>query len=166
MVAEEQQVEVDLSRPPALTLDPTHGALQALQGDKQGHGPVRRGDPGRHAQSDGRVEEVALLHRADRACAVQPRHTGQRRPGQRPQRRGSTLQRRLRLTDVGAETDVGELMLLHAPMMHAVGPPLGPRRRMKAPLPAVTSTRARFLSEAPLRVGERCLTTRLVEGSS
>ena len=60
MVPEEQQVQVDLARAPALTLDPAHGSLQALERDEQRHRPRRRIGTGRHAQRDDRVEEVVL----------------------------------------------------------------------------------------------------------
>ena len=97
-VPEQEDVEVDLARPPALALLAAEGALDALEGDQQRRGTGRRVGPGRHVDRDDRVAELGLVDDADGLRRIEPRDRdelgvraarrgrGRRRPASRRRR--------------------------------------------------------------------------------
>ncbi len=104
--AEEQQIEVQLAGTPAPARSSAEIALEALERHQQVRRASRRiwtaGDIQRHD----RIQEVGLIHDADRLRPVEARDASQMRAGQIPERSDGVRQRRARVTDVGAEPDV------------------------------------------------------------
>lgn len=82
--AEDQQVKVDLARPPALAILSPECSLETLERHEQRNPAGCRIRPRGHIQGHDGVPEVRLIHGANRLRCVEPRdapepHTGQRR---------------------------------------------------------------------------------------
>jgi hypothetical protein len=106
MSAEDEQVEVQLARTPALALAPPERALQPLERDEQGQRAGRGIGPARDVDRDGRVAELRLVDPTDGCRRVEPRDAaepGTRQGGEGPDPRGDRLGR---VADVRSEPDV------------------------------------------------------------
>ncbi len=73
VAAEDEQVEVQLARPPALALTPSECLLQPLQPDEQRQRAGGRIGPEWDVDRDNRVAELRLVDDPDRRCRVEPR---------------------------------------------------------------------------------------------
>ena len=104
--AEEQEVEVQLARTPAPTHSSAELALEALQRHQQVRRAGGRIRTAGEIERGNRIQEVGLIHDADRLRPVEARDASQMRAGQVPERLDGVRQRRARVTDVGAEPDV------------------------------------------------------------
>ena len=69
--SEDQEVEVELPRAPALAILAPEGNFKLLQRHEQRDRPGGRVRTGRHIEGHGRVAEVRLIHAADRAGGIQ-----------------------------------------------------------------------------------------------
>ena len=69
VAAEDQQVQVDLARTPALALLTAHRLLDALEGGEQCECTRLRVRAGRDVERDDCVQEVRLVDHADRLRA-------------------------------------------------------------------------------------------------
>ena len=106
VATEQQQVEVELARPPAGALPAPERPLQLLERDEQRDGPGRRIRAGRHVELDRRVPELGLVGHADGRRRVEPRHGAQPRARQGPQRMDAGRDRPGRVAEVRPEPDV------------------------------------------------------------
>jgi hypothetical protein len=106
MAAEHEEVEVELARPPALSLAAAGFALECLQCDEEIRGTDRGIRPRRDVEGCDRIQEVRLVRDADGFRAVQPGHATEASAGQSAERHDGVGQRSTRVTDVGPEPDV------------------------------------------------------------
>ena len=104
--AEDEQVEIELARAPALAILAAEGALELLESDQQRGRSGRRVRAGRNVEADDRVPERWLVDHADRGRDVQPRHGAEADAGQHRERANPGREGRRRIPEVGAETDV------------------------------------------------------------
>ena len=104
---EDQQVEIELARPPALARPTPELALELLSADRSATAPRSRIRSGRDVERDHGVAELGLVGDADRLGRVQARDPAQARAGERGERPDRLGQRRLGIADVRAEADVG-----------------------------------------------------------
>ena len=114
--AEDQQVEVDLARAPALAILASERALQLLEGDQERGGTRRRVWAGRHVKRDDRIPEWRLIDDADRSRDVQPGDATDADAGQGHERPDAAGERVGRGAEVRPEPDV-------CPDASQVGPP-------------------------------------------
>ena len=126
---EDQQVEVELARTPALTLLPPERALEPLERgqerDRAGFGVAAGGD----VQGDDGVPEFGLVGDADRLGRVEPRDAAQADPGDRRERPDRVGQRRLGVADVRPKADIRtDPSFGHAPSMRNGSEPAVPGR--------------------------------------
>ena len=73
VAAEDEQVEVQLARPPSLPLTPSERSLQPLQPDEQRQRAGGGIGAERDVDRDNRVAELRLVDDPDRRCRVEPR---------------------------------------------------------------------------------------------
>ena len=106
VAAEDQEVEVELARPPALPLAPAELALEVLQRDEQVHGAGRGVRARRDVERDDGVQEVGLVGDTDGRRAVEARDAAEASAGQGAKRRHGVGQRPARVADVRPEPDV------------------------------------------------------------
>ena len=114
MAAEDEQVEVDLARSPALALFAADRLLQPLERREQGQRAGLWVGPCRHVERDHRVQEIGLIGHADRLGAIQARGAAQSDAGQRRQGAQRVAQVGARVADVRPETDVRPHPFCHA----------------------------------------------------
>jgi len=69
---EDEEIEVELARPPALALTSPERALDRLEGNEEGRGTGRRVGAGRHVECGDRVPELRLVDDADGPRRVEP----------------------------------------------------------------------------------------------
>jgi len=105
--AEHQEIEIELPRAPASSPAPTERPLEVLESRHEPEGAGGRIRAGRHVECHDRVPELWLVRVADRIGRIQPGHTTQVRVGEACKRRHSGSQRRLGVTDIRSQADVG-----------------------------------------------------------
>src|SRR6185503_16489431 len=103
---EEQQIKVELARPPAPPLLPPELALEALELDEELGRPGRRGRTGWDVQREDGIEEVGLVRDPDRLRSVEAGHATEARTRQGRQRGNGPGQRPPGVPDVRSELDV------------------------------------------------------------
>ena len=104
---EDEEIEVQLARPPAATFASPERPLEALERHEQGRGAGFRIGPAGNVQPDHRVVECGLIRHSNGGRQVQPRDPGQANPGQRRQRPNGGGESPRRIADVRPERDVG-----------------------------------------------------------
>ena len=77
VTAEDEQVEIELARAPALAILPAERPLELLEGDEQGKGPGGRVVSGRSVERDHGIAELGLVDDTDRLGRVKPRDPAQ-----------------------------------------------------------------------------------------
>ena len=104
--SEDEEIEVELPRAPALALMATERALELLEGDQE-RGRARRGIWTRgHVEGDGRVPEWRLIDDADRSRDVEPGDGPEADARQGRQRPDGAGKRAGRVAEVRPEPDV------------------------------------------------------------
>ena len=106
VATEDEHVEVELARPPALAITSPEGPLELFERHEQGDRAGGRVGSRRHIERGNRVAELGLVDDADRLGRVEPRDAAQSRPGQRGQGAHAGGNRRGRFAEVGPEPDV------------------------------------------------------------
>ena len=82
VAAEDEQVEIQLSRAPALAIAAPERALELLQRGEQGQGTGGRIAADGSVEGDNGIAELGLVEDADRLGRVKPRDTAQSDAGQ------------------------------------------------------------------------------------
>jgi hypothetical protein len=106
VAAEDEQVEVQLARPPSLALTPPERALQPLQRDEETQRAGRRIGAARDVDRGDRVMEVRLVDHTDGRGDVEPRDAAERGTRQRGKAADPGGDRLCRVADVRPEPDV------------------------------------------------------------
>ena len=73
MTSEDEQVEIELARSPALAILPPERPLELLQGEEQGKRPGSRVAAGWSVERHHGIAELGLVDDADRLGRVKPR---------------------------------------------------------------------------------------------
>ncbi len=107
MAAEHEQVEIELSRSPALALLTPERPLEPLQGNEQRDGGRLRIRAARDVEGDDGVPELRLIDEAHGLGRIEPRDPDESDAGQRCQRADAGRERRRRIAEIRAEPDVG-----------------------------------------------------------
>ncbi len=106
VAAEDEQVEVQLARPPPLALTPSERSLQPLQPDEQRQRAGGGIGPARDVDRDNRVEELRLVDNTDRHRRVEPRDASQPGTGQDGEGLDRCGDRLGRVADIRPQPDV------------------------------------------------------------
>jgi hypothetical protein len=85
MATEQEQVEIQLPRPPPDAGSPPERTLEALEGDEETQRRHLRVGPRWYVEGDDRVSKLGLVRKADGLGRVQVGHAGKPGAGQRPQ---------------------------------------------------------------------------------
>jgi hypothetical protein len=104
--AEDEQVEVELTRTPPTTEVTTEGLLESLQRDEQRNGAGGRVWPGGRIHRDDGVAEWRLVLHPHRFRLVQPGDASEPDAGKRRQRPDGGLERGVGIADIGPQADV------------------------------------------------------------
>ena len=106
MAPEDEQVEVDLARAPALPFLPAERPLEALEGDEQRERAILRPRTAGHVERGDGVPELGLVDHADRFCRIQAGHVTEPGAGERRQRVDRRLERPCGVAEVRSEADI------------------------------------------------------------
>jgi hypothetical protein len=106
VVAEHQQVEVELAWTPPPARTATERLLQAFQRVEESKRPGLRVRASRHVERDGGVGELGLVGHADRAGQEEPGHAPEPDAGERRERPHRSSQRGPGIANVGSQPDV------------------------------------------------------------
>jgi hypothetical protein len=109
VLAEEDQVEVELPRPPAPAVAPSERPLEPLERDEEGQRPFGRGGPGGHLERHDRIVEVALLEHAHGPRPVETGDLPDADTRERRERAHGERERPSCVAQVGAHPDVRAL---------------------------------------------------------
>jgi hypothetical protein len=104
--AEDEKVEVELARPPALALPTPEGTLELLERDQERGRASGRIGTGGHVERDDRVAEERLIDHPDRLGDIQAGHRVQADARQRRQSANAARERVVRVAEVRPEPDV------------------------------------------------------------
>ncbi len=103
---EHEQVEIELTRAPALARPAPEVALERLERGQQSDRAAFRVRQGGDVECDHCVAELGLVGDADRLGRVEPGNATEPRASQRGERSNRLGQRRLGIADVRPETDI------------------------------------------------------------
>jgi hypothetical protein len=106
VTAEDQQVQVDHARTPALRRAAAEREFQGLERSQEGERACFGIGTGRYVESGHRVQEVRLIGHPDRCRAIQRRHLAQPHSRQRGECTSGIGQRPVGVADVRAQADV------------------------------------------------------------
>ena len=106
VAAEDEQVEVDLARSPALPRLAAECPLEALERDEQRERAILGHPAARHVERGDGVPELGLVDDADRLGGVQARHAAEPGARERRERMDRGRQRPVGVADVRPQADV------------------------------------------------------------
>jgi hypothetical protein len=104
--AEDEQIEIQLARPPSPSDLAAECTLELFEGDEQGRCSGRKVWARRHVERDDGIEEVRLVGQSDGRGSIQARNAAHASAGQGGQRRDCRSERVGRIADIRAKTDV------------------------------------------------------------
>ncbi len=106
MAAEDEEIEVELTRAPALAVTAAERALEPLQPDEEGKRAGGWIGSGRDVDRHGGVAELRLVDHPDRLCRIEPGDAAQPRARQRGEGMDAGGDRCRGVPEVRPESDV------------------------------------------------------------
>jgi hypothetical protein len=106
VATEDEQVEIELTRSPALAIAAPERPLELLQGHEEGERPDRRIGTARDIEGDNGIAELGLVHDADGVGRVEPGDASKLDARHGRQGGNTRGDRRRRIAEVGPEPDV------------------------------------------------------------